>query len=125
MRTFVVTLGLTLLVSASSTAQTPASQPSLLPGHSPKVRVDFGLVQARKNLPQVIVQTVPSASRHALPFQPLWQVLLPANPAPPIDCEMVKTHRHDLMSAAMPTIKPPSDVRHHLKVVTVAPCPVR
>lgn len=96
MRTLVVTLGLSLLASAAPVAQTPAPQWTLLPANPPRVRVDFGLSQARKKLPP-----------------------------PAIDCAMVKTHRLDLMSVAMPTIKPPSDVRHHLRVVPVTPCPLR
>lgn len=100
MRTLVVTLGISLLASIAPAAQTPDSQQSLLPTHRPRVRVDFGLVQARKKL-------------------------LPVNPAPAVDCKMVKTHRHESLSVAMPTIKPPSNVQHHLKVVPVTPCPAR
>lgn len=126
MRTLAVTLGLSLLVSTAPAAQTSTSQWTLLPANTPRVRADFGLTQARKNLPEVlVVRPAPPAPRHELPFSQWRQVLQPASPAPAIDCEMVKTHRHDVLSVAMPTIKPPSDARHHLKVVTVAPCPVR
>jgi hypothetical protein len=42
----------------------------------------------------------------------------------PIDCEMVKTLRHET-ALTLKVIPPPPSVTHHLKVVTVPPCPVK
>lgn len=116
MRAIVVILGLALVAVVAPIAAQEQS-PALLPPASPRLTVDFGLKQALTVLPAVQPKVV---RQHT---QLLGAPALPVT-APPVDCAMVKTHQHAILSPTR-VITPPVHVKHQLKVITVPPCPVR
>ena len=118
MRTIVVTFGLSLLLPAALVAQ--VTTPLLVtPTPSFRSKLDFGLDQALKKLPESPWRVVKPPPKHSLPMQPSLQIEAPA----PVDCAMVKKHQHGLLS--LRTIEPPTLTQHRLKTVPVSPCPIR
>ena len=120
MRIAIVTLGLVALISTGSAAQAPEKL-VVTPATPFRPRLDFGLEKAEKNLPQGPWKLVQPRPEHALPMQPS----LPPELVPPIDCKLVKTHRHELLGPTMRIIEPSVTPKHQLKTVPVTPCPVR
>ena len=116
-RTIVVTLGLSLLLSAASVAQAPEKL-VVTPATPFRPNLDFGLDQALKRLPEGPWRVVKPSAKHTLPMQPTLVF-----EAAPQDCAMVKKHNHGPM--ALRAIEPPVLPKHQLKTVPVAPCPVR
>lgn len=117
MRAIVVILGLALVAVVAPIAAQEQS-PLLLPAHpAAKLKVDFGLRQALTVLPAVQPKVV---RQHT---QLLGTPALPVT-TPPVDCGMVVTHTHPILSPGR-VITPPTHTKHHLKVITVPPCPVR
>ena len=117
MRTIVVTLGLSLLISTAAVAQAPEKL-VVTPAPPFRANLDFGLDQALKKLPEGPWRVVKPTPKHGLPMQPSLLI-----DAPAVDCAMVKKHEHGLM--ALRTIAPPVLTQHQLKTVPVTPCPVR
>ncbi len=118
-----------LLSAGSVSARTPQD---VSRGQAPKLvvtpalkaavgRLDFGLREAKKTLPAGQWRVVTPRPQPATPFSP---ALLSVAPAEPMDCRMVKSHRDDLFPA-MKVITPRPDVKHHLQIITVPPCPGR
>jgi len=120
MRILVVALGCSLLIPAALAAQAPEKL-TVTPAAPFKPRLDFGLEQAEKTLPLGPWKLVQARPQHALPMQPS----LPTELVPPIDCKLVRTHRHGLSSPTMRIVEPSSTTKHQLKIVPVTPCPVR
>ena len=120
MRIAVVTLGLIALISAVPAAQAPEKL-VVTPAAPFRPRLDFGLEQAQKNLPQGPWRVVKAPPKHALPMQPS----LPESLVPPIDCEMIRKHHHELLAPTMRTIAPPATKHHQLKTLPITPCPIR
>ena len=116
MRTIVVTVALSLLVSAAAVAQAPEKL-VVTPAVPFRPNLDFGLEEALKKLPEGPWRVVKPTLKHTTPMQP---TLLPGSP---LDCAMVKKHTHGTMS--LRTIEPPVMPKHQLKTVPVTPCPVR
>lgn len=90
-------------------------------GTTPKLRVDFGLEQALKALPPGKRPVIKPQVQHASPLMAPVLTVVPV----PTDCQMVKSHRHELLSTKTPVIAPSSQITHQLKVVTVPSCPAR
>ena len=120
MRIPVVALGFSLLIHTALAAQA-TEKLTVTPAAPFRPRLDFGLEQAEKKLPLGPWKLVQARPQHALPMQPSFQAEL----MPPIDCKMVKTHRHELLSPTMRIVEPSPIPKHHLKTVPVTPCPVR
>jgi hypothetical protein len=118
MRSFVVTLGLSLLSAAAVDAQT-ISPLVVTPAPAFRTTLDFGLAQALKKLPEGPWRVVAPTPKHPLPMQPSLQVDAPAA----VDCAMVKKHQHGPL--ALRIIPPPTLAQHQLKTAHATPCPVR
>jgi len=88
---------------------------------SPKLRVDFGLGQALQALPPSERPVIkPQVQHSSLLMAPALTIV-----AVPTDCQMVKTHRHELLSTKTPVIAPSAQIKHHLKIATESSCPAR
>lgn len=115
MRIAVAILGVALVTTMAPVA---AQEQGTL---TPKLRVDFGLEQALKALPPGGRPVIRPQVQHSSPLMaPALTVF-----AVPTDCQMVKSHRHELLSTKTPVIAPSVQITHQLKVVTVPSCPAR
>jgi len=88
---------------------------------SNRLYADFGLQEAARTLPMGQWRIVEPRPQGVTPFSPPVNTITSRGP---MDCKMVRSHRDDVLPAIQ-VITPKPDVKHHIKAITVPPCPAR